>query len=265
MIEKKYYKKAVLIGLLVLGACSHATTPSQNWTDDTYISLMETGSDMVDENRIQAAIPFYQQSLTRAFQAGDTESITISSYNLALSQLRNGDAPSALKTVKKAQLSLQQHGIEKISVHLALIKGVILNAQNKWEESQKALEPCFLAKNIEIKTHAFYIKGLNDFSLKNSEALQKDIHDISVISEKNNVENENEDELKIREQILQGNYNNAEKAAEILVSKRRLHHEYAPMRDALSLEAEALERAGNSKKAQNFRLQVIESKKASVL
>ncbi|QCE33875.1 hypothetical protein FAI40_00125 [Acetobacteraceae bacterium] len=258
------YIRITVFSSLLLGGCHHATVSHLGWSDETYISLMETGGDMVNDNRIQAALPFYRQALSRALEADDPESIEVSAYNLALTQLRSHEPEDALKTVYAAQKGLKKHKSFQNSLRLALIQSIALNTKKDWYESLKILAPCLTGQDSEIKTHALYVKGLNDAALKQQNALTEDIQKLSSILGKNKVETENEDELLIRQDLLKRDFKVAEKQAESLSLKRRINHEYDAMREALLLQADALEGLGDEQGAANLRSQVTSSKKASL-
>jgi hypothetical protein len=98
----------VLLAVLMLAACGGKPADPPPPPDNRLEQANRAGTQALSMDQPDLAIRQYQIALQRAYERDDSGAISDISYNLALAQLKAGDAKAALATVKGTRIDLER-------------------------------------------------------------------------------------------------------------------------------------------------------------
>lgn len=253
-------KRWALLSVLGLAACaSHPVTGPL--PDEAYQTAMSTGKSAFDLGHPEEATRQYQQAFRRALLRDDAAALHDAGFNLATAQLEQQKAGPALQTLDqvRAALSLRQQGEAK---DLAMLRSAVLLRLGRTAEALSAARVAQTSDISADRVRAGYLAGRAAFVLKNQGIVAQEAAALCAVKspDQNNVDCL---DLRVRQGLLQGQGGAILPQALVLAGQRRDAHDYAGMRDALSLAAEAAMQAGDRAKSNALKQRVLASRSAS--
>lgn len=238
--------------LLVLGVagCGGLSGPSQP-VDETLRRDARAGRVAYDLEQSDQAIREYHAALLRAEERDDASAIAITGYDLAVAQLRANRPQAALGTVQSIRAALARRGQIGFA-ELGLLEATALYRSGERDAADRGAAQLVNGGNAGVAARAAFLRGLiaderGDFAglLAMRQAIGSPV-DADLRA----------DALELNARILwrQAAWQPARAAASEAADLRREMLDYRGMARALSLAADAAERAGDRASAADLYL-----------
>jgi len=231
---------AVLLAVAQAGCGGSSQGPAEK-VDERYDTASRAGRFALENEQLTDAAQQYRTALRRAQQTDDIEAIGDASYNLAVVELRQGNARDAAAVAATGRRELERRGRQPFAA-LLLAEAAALYRSGDRAGADALLNRIVQAREPDAATlaRAHYIRGLiladrgDAVGVRNEAAAIPAGGDVAARADRR--------ELEARAAMIQSDAGTARTAADEAAALRREAADYKGMASALALAGEAAER-----------------------
>jgi hypothetical protein len=237
---------------LALAACGGGTPVDTGPPPDVRLDQANrAGTQALSVDMPSLAVREYKVALARAYERDDATAIADVAYNLALAQMKAGDAKAALATVHDARGELERRRVE-IPAELFLVQAAAAYRTGDLGGATAAAQDALgrPAKDPDTVPRAWFIRGLVAADQGNGAALDQAIAALPA-GKQADLEADRQ-ELQGRAALLAARPADALALLEQSASKRQQALDYRGMARALSFAGDAALRSNRAAEAAEF-------------
>jgi tetratricopeptide (TPR) repeat protein len=237
---------ALTSALLMLAACGGKPADPGPPPDNRLEQANRAGTQALSMDQPDLAMRQYQIALQRAYERDDSGAIADISYNLALAQLKAGDAKAALATVKGTRIDLERRHAA-VPAELYLVQAAAAYRSGDPSAADTAAQEALShpANDPSTVPRAWFIRGLVAAQRSDGAGLAQAIAALPPAPKQPDLQADRE-ELLGRTAMLDGRPAEALSSFEQSATSRQQALDYRGMARALSLAGEAALRTGRT-------------------
>jgi tetratricopeptide (TPR) repeat protein len=241
------------LAALALAACGGSPVDPGPPPDAKLDQANRAGSQALSMDMPSLAVSQYKTALQRAYERDDAGAIADVSYNLALAQMRAGDAKAAIATVRDAQRDLERRRAA-VPAELFLVLAAASYRSNDFAAADSAAQQALSRTSGDSDTapRAWFIRGLVAAQRGDGQGLAQAIAALPP-SKQADLQADRE-ELEGRAALLDNRPAEALALFQRAAANRQQALDYRGMARALSSAADAAERSGQAAEAADLLL-----------
>lgn len=244
--------------LLLLAGCGGGAAPEV--PQDRALALAaDSGRQSLEYDRLKQSAAQYQQAYTLALARNDVRAIGDFGYNLAVVQLADNDAATALRTALRTRAALAVRGAQ-VFAELDLVQAAVLHRLGREAEADiLAARAQASAASPATRDRASYLRGVVADARGDAAGLVAALAAFGQPKSPPPDWNADREDLLARLALLRGQYRDAAAHAQRAADFYRTQLDYRAMADAVVLAARAMQRDGAPQDAARFYLQAGQS------
>jgi tetratricopeptide (TPR) repeat protein len=238
-----------LLAALVLAGCGGGTSTDTGPPPDAKLDQANrAGTQALSVDMPSLAVRQYKVALARAYERDDAGAIADVSYNLALAQMRAGDAKAALATLRDARAGLDRRHVQ-IPAELFLVQAAAAYRNGDLSGAASAAQEALdrQSKDPDTVSRAWFIRGLVAADRGDGAALNQAIAALPPTKQAD-LEADRQ-ELQGRAALLDNRAADALARFEQAATDRQQALDYRGMARALSLAGDSAMRANQAAQA----------------
>jgi tetratricopeptide (TPR) repeat protein len=241
------------LAALSLAACGGSPVDPGPPPDAKLDEANRAGSQALSMDMPSLAVRQYKTALQRAYERDDAGAIADVSYNLALAQMRAGDAKAAIATVRDAQRDLERRHAA-VPAELFLVLAAASYRSNDFAAADSAARQALgrTSGDSDTAPRAWFIRGLVAAQRGDGQGLAQAIAALPP-SKQADLQADRE-ELEGRAALLDNRASEALALFQRAAANRQQALDYRGMARALSAAADAAQRAGQAAEAADLLL-----------
>lgn len=245
--------------LLLLAGCGERAAPDVP-QDGALAAAMASGRQALDYRRLKQAAAQYSQAYTLALARDDVQALGDAGYNLAVVQLADNEAATALRTALRTRAALAVRAAPGFA-DLDLVQAAALHRLGREAEADTlaARAQASAATSPATRDRASYLRGVIADARGNVAGLNAALAAFGQPKAPPPDWEADREDLMARLALLRGQYREAMVHAQRAADIRRTQLDYRAMAEALVLAAQAMQRAGAPQDAARFYLQAGQS------
>jgi hypothetical protein len=233
--------------MLVLAACGGGAPADPGPPPDIKLDQAnKAGTQALSMDLPSVAVRQYKVALSRAYERDDAGAIGDVSYNLALAQMKAGDAKGAVATVREARAELVRRRAA-VPAELILVQAAASYRSGDLGAAATAAQEVLDsgAKDPDVVRRAWFIRGLVAADRSDAAGLAQSIAALAPPSKQADLEADRQ-ELQGRAALLANDAAGALSLFEQSASNRQQALDYRGMARTLSLAGDAALRSGRT-------------------
>ena len=244
--------------LLLLAGCGGRATPDV--PQDRALALAaDSGRQSLEYDRLKQSATQYQHAYTLALARNDVQAIGDSGYNLAVVQLADNDAGSALRTTLRTRGALAVRGAPEFA-ELDLVQAAALHRLGREAEADVlAARAQASAASPATRDRASYLRGVVADARNDAGGVVAALAAFGQPKAPSPDWSADREDLLARLALLRGQYRDAAAHAQRAADFYRTQLDYRAMAESVVLAARAMQRAGAPQEAARFYLQAGQS------
>jgi hypothetical protein len=244
----------MVIAVLALAACGGGPSGEPPPPPDNQLEQANrAGTQALSMDKPDLAVRQYKTALQRAYERDDAGAIADISYNLALAQMKVGDAKAALATVRTSLTNLERrHAAVPPQLYLVQAAAAYRSGDTALAETAAQEASSHPSNDPNTVARAWFIRGLIAAQRADRAGLAQAIAALPPSKEPDL--QADRDELLGRQALLDGKPAEALALLEQSATGRQLALDYRGMARALALAGEAAVGAGRSSDAADLYL-----------
>lgn len=240
---------ALVLAQLSVASCDGGSTADPGPPPDAKLDQANrAGTQALSMDMPSLAVTQYKTALQRAYERDDAGAIADVSYNLALAQMKGGDAKAALATVRDARLDLERRRAP-VPAELFLVQAAAAYRSGDFTTADSAAQEALgrVSKDGDTAPRAWFIRGLVAAQRGDATALAQAIAKLPPSKEADL--QADRQELEGRAALLDNRATDALDLFQRAAANRQQALDYRGMARALALAADAASRAGRTAEA----------------
>ncbi|MFO1161977.1 MAG: hypothetical protein U1E60_24275 [Reyranellaceae bacterium] len=240
---------ALVLAQLSVASCDGGSTADPGPPPDAKLDQANrAGTQALSMDMPSLAVTQYKTALQRAYERDDAGAIADVSYNLALAQMKGGDAKAALATVRDARLDLERRRAP-VPAELFLVQAAAAYRSGDLTTADSAAQEALgrVSKDGDTAPRAWFIRGLVAAQRGDATALAQAIAKLPPSKEADL--QADRQELEGRAALLDNRATDALDLFQRAAANRQQALDYRGMARALALAADAASRAGRTAEA----------------
>jgi tetratricopeptide (TPR) repeat protein len=236
-----------MLAALALAACGGGSPPDTGPPPDVRLDQANrAGTQALSMDLPSLAVREYKVALTRAYERDDAGAISDVAYNLALAQMKMGDAKAALATVREARAELDRRRAA-VPAELILVQAAALYRSGDLGGALAATQEVLdrPAKDPDTVPRAWFIRGLVAAGRGDAALLAQAIAALPPASKQADLEADRQ-ELQGRAALLDNRPAEALALFEQSAANRQQALDYRGMARALALAGDAALRSNRA-------------------
>lgn len=244
--------------LLLLAGCGGRAAPDAP-QDSALAQAAESGRQSLEYNRLKQAAAQYQEAYTLALARNDVQAVGDSGYNLAVVQLADNDAATALRTALRTRAALAVRTAPGFA-ELDLVQSAALHRLGRDAEADGlAARAQASAANLVTRARASYLRGVIADARGDAAGLVAALAAFGQPKAPPPEWEADHEELLARLALLRGQHRDAAAHAQRAAGIYRVQLDYRAMAEAVVLAARAMQRGGSPQEASRLYLQAGQS------
>lgn len=246
-------QRLTLLSMLVLAACGGGTPVDPGPPPDIKLDQAnKAGTQALSMDLPSVAVRQYKVALSRAYERDDAGAIGDVAYNLALAQMKAGDAKAAVATAREARAELTRRRAA-VPPELILVQSAAAYRSGDLGAAGNAAQEVLDsgAKDPDVVRRAWFIRGLVAADRSDTAGLAQAITPLAPPTKQADLEGDRQ-ELQGRAALLAGDSAGALTLFEQSAANRQQALDYRGMARVLSLAGDAALRSGRAADAADF-------------
>lgn len=240
---------------LALSACGGSSADPGPPPDNRLDQANRAGTQALTMDMPSLAVREYKTALARAYERDDADAIADVSYNLALAQMKAGDAKGALATLGTARADLDRRRAA-VPAELFLVQAAAAYRSGDRAGAETAAREALSrpAKDPDTGPRAWFIRGLVAADRGDGAALAQAIAALPPPPAKQADLQADRQELQGRATLIGGRAAEAQALLEQAATNRQQALDYRGMARALAMAGDAALRSNNAAQAADLML-----------